>query len=37
MLRLIGMVLSIGFADSMNPSTIAPGIYLAVGERARAA
>ncbi|MGO9499744.1 MAG: GAP family protein [Solirubrobacteraceae bacterium] len=35
MLRLFGIVLSIGLADSMNPSTIAPGLYLAVGERAR--
>jgi cytochrome c biogenesis protein CcdA len=36
MLRLIGLVLSIGLADSMNPSTIAPGLYLALGKRARA-
>jgi cytochrome c biogenesis protein CcdA len=36
MVRLIGLVLSIGLADSMNPSTIAPGLYLATGERARA-
>ena len=35
MLRLIGLALSIGLADSMNPSTIAPGLYLAIGERAR--
>jgi len=35
MLRLIGLALSIGLADSMNPSTIAPGLYLALGERAR--
>ena len=35
MLRLFGIVVSIGLADSMNPSTIAPGLYLAVGERAR--
>jgi cytochrome c biogenesis protein CcdA len=34
-LRLFGIVVSIGLADSMNPSTIAPGLYLAVGERAR--
>lgn len=32
MARLIGLVLSIGLADSMNPSTIAPGLYLASGE-----
>jgi cytochrome c biogenesis protein CcdA len=36
MLRLIGLALSIGLADSMNPSTIAPGLYLAIGERAKA-
>jgi len=32
MLRLLGLVLSIGLADSMNPSTIAPALYLATGE-----
>lgn len=36
MLRLIGLVVSIGLADSMNPSTIAPGLYLALGPQARA-
>jgi cytochrome c biogenesis protein CcdA len=36
MLRLIGLVVSIGLADSMNPSTIAPGLYLALGRQARA-
>jgi cytochrome c biogenesis protein CcdA len=35
MLRLIGIVLSIGLADSMNPSTIAPGLYLAMGKHGR--
>jgi cytochrome c biogenesis protein CcdA len=35
MLRLIGLVVSIGFADSLNPSTIAPALYLATGRRAR--
>jgi cytochrome c biogenesis protein CcdA len=35
MLRLIGIVLSIGLADSINPSTIGPALYLATGERAR--
>jgi cytochrome c biogenesis protein CcdA len=29
MLRLIGLMISIGFADSVNPSTIAPAMYLA--------
>jgi cytochrome c biogenesis protein CcdA len=32
---LIGLVISIGLADSMNPSTIAPGLYLATGRGAR--
>jgi cytochrome c biogenesis protein CcdA len=32
MLRLIGVVISIGLADSMNPSTIGPALYLASGE-----
>jgi cytochrome c biogenesis protein CcdA len=35
MLRLIGLVISIGLADSMNPSTIAPGLYLATGRQPR--
>jgi cytochrome c biogenesis protein CcdA len=35
MLRLIGLAVSIGLADSLNPSTIAPALYLASGERAR--
>ena len=33
MLRLIGLMISIGFADSMNPSTVAPALYLATAER----
>ena len=37
MLRLIGLAVSIGLADSVNPSTIAPGLYLALGQRPRAA
>jgi cytochrome c biogenesis protein CcdA len=28
-------VISIGLADSMNPSTIGPGLYLALGEHAK--
>ena len=36
MLRLIGLVVSIGLADSLNPTTIAPALYLASGDRARA-
>ncbi len=35
MLRLIGLVVSIGIADSLNPTTIAPGLYLATGQHAR--
>ena len=29
MIRLIGLVVSIGLADSLNPTTIAPALYLA--------
>jgi cytochrome c biogenesis protein CcdA len=35
MFRLAGLAISIGLADSMNPSTIAPALYLASGERPR--
>ena len=35
MLRLIGIVISIGLADSLNPTTIAPALYFATGERGR--
>jgi len=35
MLRLIGLAVSIGIADSLNPSTIGPALYLASGERPR--
>ena len=35
MLRLIGIVISIGLADSLNPTTIAPALYMATGERGR--
>jgi cytochrome c biogenesis protein CcdA len=35
MLRLIGLALSIGIADSLNPTTIAPALYLATGKHAR--
>jgi cytochrome c biogenesis protein CcdA len=34
-LRLMGIVISIGLADSLNPTTIAPALYLASGERPR--
>lgn len=35
MLRLLGIVISIGLADSLNPTTVAPALVLAAGERAR--
>src|SRR5436305_11243224 len=35
MLRLIGIVVSIGLADSLNPTTIGPALYLATGEDPR--
>ncbi len=35
MLRLAGIVISIGLADSLNPTTIAPALFLASGERPR--
>ncbi len=31
----MGIAISIGLADSLNPSTIVPALYLAAGERAR--
>ncbi|MEO6858895.1 MAG: GAP family protein [Solirubrobacteraceae bacterium] len=35
MLRLIGLVISIGIADSLNPTTIAPALYLTSAPQAR--
>ncbi len=35
MLRALGVVLSIGLADSLNPSTSVTGLFLASGERPR--
>ncbi len=35
MFRLLGVVVSIGLADSLNPTTIAPALYLASGRHAR--
>lgn len=35
MLALVGLAVSIGLADSLNPSTIAPGLYLAMGRNAK--
>jgi len=34
-LRLMGLMITIGLADSLNPSTIAPALYLASGRRPR--
>jgi cytochrome c biogenesis protein CcdA len=31
MIRLIGLAISVGLADSLNPTTIAPALYLATG------
>jgi cytochrome c biogenesis protein CcdA len=36
MLRLAGIVLGVGLADSLNPSTVGPALYLATGRRASA-
>ncbi|MDE3133140.1 MAG: GAP family protein [Acidobacteriota bacterium] len=35
MLRLIGIVISIGLADSVNPSTLAPALYMAAQPKPR--
>jgi cytochrome c biogenesis protein CcdA len=35
MLRLLGIVISIGLADSVNPTTVAPALVLAAGKRAQ--
>jgi cytochrome c biogenesis protein CcdA len=35
MIRLIGIVITIGLADSLNPATIGPALVLAAGERPR--
>jgi cytochrome c biogenesis protein CcdA len=34
MLRLAGVVLAVGLADSLNPSTVGPALYLATAPRA---
>jgi len=34
-IRLLGLAISIGVADSLNPSTIAPALYLAAGRHPR--
>jgi len=35
MLRLLGIVITIGLADSLNPSTIAPALYLSAQPKGR--
>jgi cytochrome c biogenesis protein CcdA len=35
MLRLMGIAISIGIADSLNPSTIGPALYLSAGKHPR--
>ena len=35
MFQLLGVVISIGLADSLNPSTVGPALYLAGGEYPR--
>ncbi|MGO9792471.1 MAG: GAP family protein [Solirubrobacteraceae bacterium] len=35
MLRLVGLVISIGLVDSLNPTTIGPALYLAGGDHGR--
>lgn len=35
MLRLLGIVITIGLADSVNPSTVAPALYLAAQPKGR--
>ena len=35
MLRLVGLMITIGLADSINPSTIAPALYLGTGPGGR--
>ncbi len=34
MLRQLGLVLSVGLADSLNPSTVGPALYISTGRRA---
>ena len=33
MLRRIGVVISVGLADSLNPSTVGPALYLATVQK----
>jgi hypothetical protein len=34
LLELVALVVSVGLADSLNPSTIGPALYLATGPTA---
>jgi cytochrome c biogenesis protein CcdA len=34
-LRVLGLVVTVALGDSLNPSTIAPALYIASGDRAR--
>jgi cytochrome c biogenesis protein CcdA len=36
MLRRVGVAISVGLADSLNPSTVGPALYIATGQRRRA-
>jgi hypothetical protein len=33
MLRRVGVAISVGFADSLNPSTVGPALYIATGRQ----
>ena len=33
MLRRIGVAISVGLADSLNPSTVGPALYIATGRK----
>src|SRR5947209_20292686 len=37
MLRLIGLAVSIGLADSLNPATVGPALYVSSGAHPRVA
>lgn len=37
MLKILGLVATIALADSLNPSTVGPALYIASGDRARRA
>lgn len=33
MLRRVGVAISVGLADSLNPSTVGPALYIATGRQ----